>query len=293
MLVENANEGILVLQDGLITFANPRAAQIVRYPRQDLESRPFTDFVFPEDRDKVFSHYRNRISGEPSPQQYTLRLVDFQGGTVWVEANIIVISWEGRPAALVFSTDITEKKQLEMQFLQAQKMEAVGRLAGGVAHDFNNLLTSILGHSDLMMMRLRPGDPLVGDIKEIIKAANRATDLTRQLLAFSRKQIMQPRILNLNAIISDMKKMLQRLIGEDIILETLLPPNLGPVLVDPGQIDQVIMNLVVNARDAMPKGGTLTIETGEPFSMKSRFGATSGPSREPMCCYRLKTVDRA
>jgi CheY-like chemotaxis protein len=131
-----------------------------------------------------------------------------------------------------------------------------------VAHDFNNLLTSILGHSDLMLMRLRPRDPLVGDIQEIIKAANRATDLTRQLLAFSRKQIMQPKILNLNGIISDMKKMLMRLIGEDITLETLLSPDLGRVLVDPGQIDQVIMNLVVNARDAMPKGGTLTIETG-------------------------------
>jgi PAS domain S-box-containing protein len=280
LVVENANEGILVLQDGLIIFANPRAAQIVRYSRQDLQSRPFTDFVFPEDRDKVFSHYRNRISGESSPQHYTLRLVDFQGGTVWVEANIIVISWEGRPAALVFSTDITEKKQLEMQFLQAQKMEAVGRLAGGVAHDFNNLLTSILGHSDLMMMRLRSGDPLVGDIKEITKAANRATDLTRQLLAFSRKQVMQPRILNLNAIISDMKKMLQRLIGEDIILETLLPPTLGPVLVDPGQIDQVIMNLVVNARDAMPKGGTLTIETSntllDEIQVRSYIGAKPG-----------------
>jgi two-component system cell cycle sensor histidine kinase/response regulator CckA len=167
-----------------------------------------------------------------------------------------------------------------MQFLQSQKMEAVGRLAGGVAHDFNNLLTSILGHSDLMMMRLRLGDPLVGDIKEIVKAANRATDLTRQLLAFSRKQVMQPRILNLNGIISDMKKMLKRLIGEDIILETLLSPDLGQVLVDPGQIDQVIMNLVVNARDAMPKGGTLTIETGnvllDEVQVRSYMGAKPG-----------------
>ena len=262
LLVENANEGILVLQDGLITFANPAAARIVHSSRQDLQSRSFIDYVHPEDREKVSNHYQNRMSGEPSPRQYTMRLVDFQGDTVWIEANTIAISWEGRPAVLVFSTDISEKKQLELQFLQAQKMEAVGRLAGGVAHDFNNLLTSILGHSDLMRMRLRPGDPLVGDIGEIVKAANRATDLTRQLLAFSRKQIMQPKILNLNAIISDMKKMLMRLIGEDITLETLLSPDLGRVLVDPGQIDQVIMNLVVNARDAMPKGGTLTIETG-------------------------------
>ena len=165
---------------------------------------------------------------------YSFRLLDYQGNTLWVEINAVQISWEGQPAVLVFLTDITEKKQLEIQFLQAQKMEAVGRLAGGVAHDFNNLLTSILGHSDLMMMRLRPGDPLIGDIKEIIKAAKRATDLTRQLLAFSRKQIMQPKILNLNGIISDMKKMLKRLIGEDITLETLLSPDLEAGAGGPG-----------------------------------------------------------
>jgi nitrogen-specific signal transduction histidine kinase/CheY-like chemotaxis protein len=160
-------------------------------------------------------------------------------------------------------TDITEKKQLELQFLQAQKMEAIGRLAGGVAHDFNNLLTSIVGHADLMLLELRPEDPLVGDIREIKKAADRAADLTRQLLAFSRKQILQPRIVNLNQVIADMKKMLRRLIGEDVELETNLAPDPGLVLVDPGQIDQVVMNLVVNARDALPRGGKLTISTAQ------------------------------
>jgi two-component system cell cycle sensor histidine kinase/response regulator CckA len=148
-----------------------------------------------------------------------------------------------------------------LQFLQAQKMEAIGRLAGGVAHDFNNLLTSIVGHADLMLLELRKDDPLVGDIGEIKKAADRATDLTRQLLAFSRKQILQPKVLNLNQVIENMKKMLRRMIGEDIELETNLSPDLGRVLVDPGQIDQVIMNLIVNARDALPRGGKLTIAT--------------------------------
>ncbi len=280
LLVDNANEAILVIQEGMIKFVNPRAIKIMKLEGQKLAPQPFLDFIHPEDRERVRQRYQERLSGEVSPVRYSFRLLDQAGETIWVEINAVQIAWEGEPAALVFLTDITEKKQLEMQFLQSQKMEAVGRLAGGVAHDFNNLLTSILGHSDLMMMRLRLGDPLVGDIKEIVKAANRATDLTRQLLAFSRKQVMQPRILNLNGIISDMKKMLKRLIGEDIILETLLSPDLGQVLVDPGQIDQVIMNLVVNARDAMPKGGTLTIETGnvllDEVQVRSYMGAKPG-----------------
>lgn len=280
LLVDNANEAILVIQGGMITFVNPQAIKIMNIEGRALTPQPFLDFIHPEDRETVLQRYQERLSGEVPPARYSFRLVDQEGKTIWVEINAVQIAWEGEPAALVFLTDITEKKQLEMQFLQSQKMEAVGRLAGGVAHDFNNLLTSILGHSDLMMMRLRPGDPLIGDIKEIIKAAKRATDLTRQLLAFSRKQVMQPRLLNLNGIISDMKKMLNRLIGEDITLETLLSPDLGQVLVDPGQIDQVIMNLVVNARDAMPKGGTLTIETGnallDEVQVRSYMGAKPG-----------------
>jgi len=157
--------------------------------------------------------------------------------------------------------DITERKRLEEQLLQAQKMEAVGRLAGGVAHDFNNLLTAITGYSELLLMRIHEHDPLRKDLEQIRKAADRAASLTRQLLAFSRRQILQPRVLNLNAVVADMEEMLQRLIGEDIDLVTVLHPELGRVKADPGQIEQVIMNLVVNARDAMPQGGKLTIET--------------------------------
>ncbi|MBI5583623.1 MAG: PAS domain S-box protein [Deltaproteobacteria bacterium] len=261
LLVENANEGILVLQDGLIRFANPRAAAIINRSLEDLIGRPFIDFVDPDDREMTLGYYRHRMSNETAPHFYALRLIGFGGTTVWVESTVVVINWEGQPAVLVFTTDITEKKKLELQFLQAQKMEAIGRLAGGVAHDFNNLLTSIIGHADLMLLELRRDDPLVGDIQEIKKAADRATDLTRQLLAFSRKQVLQPKILNLNQVIEDMKKMLRRMIGEDIELKTDLAPDLGRVLVDPGQIDQVIMNLIVNARDAMPRGGKLTIGT--------------------------------
>src|SRR4030043_2302744 len=167
-----------------------------------------------------------------------------------------------------YSRDISARKRgeeeratLEDQLRQSQKMEAIGQLAGGVAHDFNNLLTVIKGYSQLSLMGRKEGEPLRENIQEIKKAADRAADLTRQLLAFSRRQVMEMKVMDLNDLLKNLGKMLHRVIGEDIELTTILDENLGRVKTDPGQIEQVIMNLVVNARDAMPKGGKLTIET--------------------------------
>ncbi|HXG66998.1 MAG TPA: PAS domain-containing protein [Blastocatellia bacterium] len=180
-----------------------------------------------------------------------------------VEANSAPIrDQEGNTIAGVITfQDVSERKSLEEQFLQSQKMESVGRLAGGVAHDFNNLLTAIMGYGQLAAMSVTPGDPLHLALEEINKAGRRAADLTRQLLAFSRKQVLQPRVINLNAVVAETEKMLCRLIGEHITLLTRPAPSLWDVLADPGQIQQVIMNLAVNARDAMPDGGKLVIET--------------------------------
>ena len=169
---------------------------------------------------------------------------------------------EGTATLLGVATEITERKRLEEQLLQSQKMEAVGQLAGGVAHDFNNILTAIVGYTDLLAAELGSNVRQLEDLEEIRKAARRAAALTRQLLAFSRKQVLEPRIIDVNAVVLNLDKMLRSLISENIELKTDLADNLGAARADPNQIEQVIMNLAINARDAMPDGGTVTIETG-------------------------------
>ena len=182
---------------------------------------------------------------------------------LWISENIRAVHSESGSVILHEGSveDITERKSLEEQFRQAQKMEAVGKLAGGVAHDFNNLLTAIIGYCDLNLEQLAPENPIRADIEEIRKAGERASCLTQQLLAFSRKQVLQPRVLDVNSVVSEIQKMLQRLIGEDVQLQTVLDPALGRVKADPGQMEQILMNLSVNARDAMPDGGKVTIQT--------------------------------
>jgi len=183
------------------------------------------------------------------------------GRVIDVEAAIHDVQYNGKPAQLAVLLDITGRRRLEEQLRQAQKMEAVGMLAGGVAHDFNNLLTIITGYSQLILNGIRPDDPNRHSVEQIMKAGERAAALTKQLLAFSRRQVLQPKVLDLNKLVSSLGAMLQRLIGEDIDLRLVLPHDLGRVSADPSQIEQVLMNLVVNARDAMPKGGVLTVET--------------------------------
>ncbi|MBD3267531.1 PAS domain-containing protein [bacterium] len=198
----------------------------------------------------------------PMNMEFRMRTKDQQYR--WILARGEVVEWdgEGRPTRMVGThIDITERKNLEEQLRQSQKMESVGFLAGGIAHDFNNLLTVILGYTDMSMRRLDEGSPLAGALREIHKAGTRATQLIQQLLAFSRKQILKPKVLNLNQLLREIESMLHRLIGENIQYKTIAFPNLWMVKADPIQIEQIMVNIIVNARDAMPHGGELIIQT--------------------------------
>ena len=190
-----------------------------------------------------------------------------------VLASIERIELSGRPCLLMLAFDISDRKRLEDQLRQAQKMEAIGRLAGGLAHDFNNLLGVVIGYCDLLFRKLPPDLPERAEILEIRQAAEGASGLTRQLLAFSRRQVLEPRVLDFNTIVRRAERMLKPLLGDDVSLKIQLGSDIPMVLADAGQIDQVLMNLAVNSRDAMPHGGTLTIETGV-----VRFDETSVPA---------------
>ena len=261
LLVQNANDAIFIIQDGVIKFSNRKTEILFGYSARELAAIPFLNLVLPDDREYVQDRTAEGFGDENYHQPRSFRIGNKEGKECWVELKTVDIEWEGKAATLNFAGDITEQKKLEAQFLQAQKMEAVGQLAGGVAHDFNNLLTVINTHSQLALEDLKEWDPLREKFEAIETAGQRAANLTRQLLAFSRRQVVATKVLNLNEIVQDLEKMLRRLISEDIILTTKLDEKLGRIKADPGQIEQVIFNLVVNARDAMPKGGKLGIAT--------------------------------
>ncbi len=234
----------------------------------------FIERVHPEDRDAVLTTMKaHQSGGNFSIQHRTL----WPDGTVrWLSgAGRIEVGPQGEPLRGVgISLDVTERQRLEAQYLQAQKMEAVGRLASGVAHDFNNLLTVILGFTELMTSEVDISSQHANDLGEIIKAARRAAGLTTQLLAFSRQQVLHATPLDVNGLITDMMGMLARLIGEHVQVALSLAPDLSPALVDRGQLEQVVMNLVVNARDAMPGGGGISIETADVMLDQSSFPET-------------------
>ncbi|MFP4004976.1 MAG: response regulator, partial [Alphaproteobacteria bacterium] len=215
-----------------------------------------------EHRDALKSLLESLAQGEPAAEPLEARLAG-DGRAALVHASLMP-GGPGRPAgAMLYLVDITEQRNLEMQFAQSQKMQAVGQLAGGIAHDFNNLLTAIIGFSDLLLSRHRVGDPSFKDLNHIKQNATRAANLTRQLLAFSRQQTLRPQVIQLTDALADLSILLRRLLGERIKLEMVHGRDLGLVKVDRGQLEQVIINLAVNARDAMPEGGKLTIRTGK------------------------------
>ena len=252
-----------VALDGRWLKVPTRLGELLGYSETELRSRTVLEVTHPEDLAPIEHELRKLVSGEVRSSDHTVRLLRRDGGTIWVSANASPVqNASGTPLYfLVYIRDVTERKTLEEQLRQAQKMEAVGQLAGGVAHDFNNLLTAIIGNAELLLREIEAEDPRRLDVLEINRAAHRAATLVRQLLAFSRKQVLQPRVVDLNAVVTELSTMLRRVIDEHVELRLELQPDLGTVLADPGQLEQVITNLAVNARDAMPSGGTLAIRT--------------------------------
>ncbi len=286
-LVENINEVIYTIdQDGTITYISPGVAAMIEYHPSEIVGRRFSDFIHPEDRPGVAQNFRKLLSGYLQSNKF--RILTKSGETRWVRSSSRPLYRDGQVVGLqgVLSDstgarkEAEERKRLETQLRQAQKMEAIGHLAGGVAHDFNNLLSPILGYAELILMDLHPDDPRYGNLVEVRKAAIRARDLTRQLLAFGRKQVIEMKAIHLGELLSGFEKLLRRTIREDIEIKIQNSPSLGYVQGDLSQIEQILMNLAVNAQDAMPKGGTLLIETvnfhvDDPF-LKQHPEAQSG-----------------
>jgi two-component system cell cycle sensor histidine kinase/response regulator CckA len=261
-LIENAQDVIAVIDPvGDILFASPAVERILGSPPEQFVGKNAFEFIHPEDAAGAQAALRRAVDDPELPQTLLFRFRHANGSWRTLDGIGKLLAAEGFPRAVVNLRDVTESRALEQQLRQAQKMEAIGRLAGGIAHDFNNILTAILGYGDLASSTLAPDSPLRANLEEIHHAAERAAGLTRQLLIFSRKQVLQPKILDLNAVVEESERLLRRLIGEDVVLVTALTAGVRPVRADPGQIEQVILNLAVNARDAMPRGGRLTIET--------------------------------
>ena len=253
----------IALIDGLgrLEEANAALGELFGTPQQALIGQPLIEFVNDEDRREVGAMLAPAVEEGAHPGSIELRLKGAREKTCVAFLSRIEGSESGDGGLMLHFIDVTEQKNLEIQIGQSQKMQAVGQLAGGVAHDFNNLLTAMIGFCDLLLMRFRPGDPSFADIMQIKQNANRAANLVRQLLAFSRQQTLQPRIIDITDVLVELSHLLRRLIGENIELKMVHGRDLGLAKVDQGQLEQVIINLAVNARDAMVEGGTLTVRT--------------------------------
>lgn len=297
-LMENANDAIFVVSlDGKILCANRQAEEALGFSKSELVGRFYYEFPVPEDVDHATREVGKVNEGkEVAPTAVRLRRQD--GGIILMEFSATMIELDGEQVMMSIGRDVTEAKKAEElmrqqqeQLLQAQKMEVIGRLAGGVAHDFNNILSVISGNCEWILSELKEGQPFREELEEIHKAVTRGADLTRQLLLFSRKQVVQPRALDLGVLMGDLKKSLARMIGENMELDVRTGDPVGTILADPLQIQQILMNLVINSCDAMPQGGSIIIETGK-FVLNEPNGISANGKRIPAGSYaRLSIKD--
>jgi len=260
LLVEHANDAIFIAQDDVVKFPNPKAEEMIGYRSDELARISFAHFIHPEDRDLVLERYKRRLKGEKLPNTYTFRIINRTGEELWVQLNPMLINWEGRPATLNFIRDITQQKKLEAQLMQAQKMEAIGTLAGGTAHDFNNLLMGILGYTSLMLMDLDPAHPHYERLRGIEGLVQSGAELTRQLLGFARGGKYEVKPVDVNEVLEKTSAMFGRT-KKEIVIHRKYQRGIWPIEADPGQIEQALLNLYVNAWQAMPGGGEMYLDT--------------------------------
>ena len=287
LMWEASMDGMLLTDaHGIILSANPALARIFAKSLETLPGQTLTCW-YADDSELTLARYREQVASRSVEPNFEMTVRRWDGKQISTEGSSTIIELPSGPVVFSILRDVTQRKgsereraALEEQLRQAQKMESVGRLAGGIAHDFNNLLTVINGYSDLVLGRLQPGDPLRENVGEIRRAGDRASELTRRLLAFSRKQALQPQVLNLNLVIERMRPMLARLLGEDIELSVHLHSDGAVISADSCQLEQVLMNLAVNSRDAMLRGGKLSIETSVvewgPNEIQAHPGARAG-----------------
>jgi PAS domain S-box-containing protein len=262
-LIEKSFDAILLLTArGTVAYASPSTARLLGFSPEELLGRDSFDLIHPDDRAPTAALFAQLARSPGGSVTNSHRALCKDGSWRWLDVRGTNLLGDPGVGCVVLNyQDITERKRLEEQLLQSQKMEAVGRLAGGIAHEFNNLLTVINSYAALLLQDLGATAPVAEPVHAILKAGERAAGLTRQLLAFSRKQIVAPRLLDLNAVVAETETLLRPLLGEDVLLSKDLQPRLGTVRADPSQLQQVVMNLAVNARDAMPHGGRLSLAT--------------------------------
>jgi two-component system, cell cycle sensor histidine kinase and response regulator CckA len=284
----NAPVGIALLdRQGRLGEANRALGELLGAAPAALIGKTLVSFLSPESQSEVAAKIATVAAGQAVARPVEVRLAGPRDKSASLFVSRLGGGDDGEAAVILHFIDTTEQKSLETQFAQSQKMQAVGQLAGGVAHDFNNLLTAMIGFCDLLLLRFRPGDPSFADIMQIKQNANRAANLVRQLLAFSRQQTLQRRVLSITDVLAELSHLLRRLIGENIELKVVHGRDLGLVKVDQGQLEQVIINLAVNARDAMPGGGTLTIRTAD---VASEYPTRRGHEVMPPGAYVLIEV---
>lgn len=260
LLVENAGDAICILQDRRIQFHNERAESLLGIPGDILATKPYFDYIHPDDLKTVEELYFKRKSGEIIPPEHSIRMIHANGSEVWTQVNIIDLKWRNRPALLCFVRDVTRQKHLEMQLIQSQKMEAVGSLAGGIAHDINNILGGIQGNISMVLMAMAPDNPASQRIKDIESYIQSGASLTRQLLSFAQPEQPEIKTADINQLINNTVQMFCRT-HKKIQVEMSCDNTLNIVAIDYGQMEQVLLNLLVNAWHSMPEGGTIYVGT--------------------------------